>query len=248
MKRIIILTIIATLSGFCFDHVQAQNVSSPMDIRFTRQAVHRLVFDEKNSIPLSMMKPGKIVNISVEYPLIKVSGGKTSYRVDKGLLTASAEKPSESALWVGGFNPFATYDISFADSEENSGEAGVEFATPDNKNRLMVLAGFKGDKCKTIRWQVIVKGRKKEEKIVNLKKPVRGAFILRVQVLGTGLNVYVVQNGVNRVVDTRDFSKLIDLRRKEHIQSFEFRLLTILDKDESVVIKEAGSALTTGAG
>lgn len=103
MKLKVLITTIAAFSGVCFDHVQAQNVSSPLDIQFRRQAVHRLVFDHHNSIPLSMLKPSKIINFSIEHPSIKVSGGTTSYKVDKGLLTAFAGEPSESALWIGGF-------------------------------------------------------------------------------------------------------------------------------------------------
>jgi hypothetical protein len=237
----------AVSSAVCFDHAQAQ-VSSPLDIQFRRQAVHRLVFNHENAIPLSMLKPTKIVKLEVEHLSIKVSGGTTSYKVDKGLLTVSAGEPSESALWVGGFNPYGTYDLSFAASEGNSREAGVEFATADNKNRLVILTGFNENECTTIHWRLIVNGTEKQNDIVTLKEPVKGPFILRVQVIGTKLNVFVEQNGVNRAVDVRNFMQFIDLRRKEHIRSFEFRLLTKLDADGSVVIKEAGASLTTGAG
>jgi hypothetical protein len=49
-------------------------------------------------------------------------------------------------------------------------------------------------------------------------------------------------------VNVRDFMQFIDLRRKDYIRSFEFRLLTDLGAGESVVIKEATASLTTGAG
>jgi len=248
MKSSVLTTIIAVFSVVCFDRARAQNISSPLDIQFRRQAVRRLVFDHNSAIPLSMLKPSKIVQLEVEHPSIEVSGGTTSYNVDKGLLTVSAGKPSESALWVGGFNPYGTYDVSFAGSDGNSVEAGVEFATPDNKNRLSVLAGFNGNECTTIHWRIIVGGIERQTDIVTLEEPVKCPFILRVQVIGTKLNVLVEQNGVNRAVDIRDFMQFIDLRRKEHIRSFEFRLLTKLDSGESVVVKEAGSSLTSGAG
>ena len=104
------------------------------------------------------------------------------------------------------------------------------------------------NECMTIHWRIIVGGTEKQNEFVTLKEPVAGPFILRVQVIGTKLNVLVEQNGVNRAVDIRDFMRFIDLRRKAHIRSFEFRLLTKLRAGESVVIKEAGSSLTTGAG
>ena len=120
--------------------------------------MRRLVFDHEDAIGLSMLQPSKIVKLEVEHPSIAVSGGATSYQVDKGLLAVSAGESSESALWGGGFNPYGTYDVSFAASEANSGQAGIEFATPDNQNRLSILAGFKANECQTIHWRIIVDG------------------------------------------------------------------------------------------
>ena len=225
-----------------------QHDLSPLDIRFRRQAVRRLVFDHENAIPLSILKPGESVDLGIEHPVIRVSGEATTYRASQGKLTASAKDKSESALWIGGFNPFATYDVLFNAGEGNSLEAGVEFATPDNRNRMVVLAGFNQDVCTVLRWQVIVDGEEKLNEVITLTDPVECGFIFRVQMLGTGLNVFVEQNGVSRVVLTRDFSELIDLRKKTHIRSFEFRLLTRLNAGDSVVVKEAGASLTTGAG
>ena len=197
-----------------------QHDLSPLDIRFSRQAVRRLVFDHEGAIPLSMLKPCESVDLSIEHPVIGVSGESTTYRASQGKLTASAKDRSESALWVGGFNPFATYDVLFDAVHGNSLEAGVEFATPDNRNRMAVLAGFNQEVCTDLRWQVIVAGEEARNEVIALTDPVEGEFILRVQMLGTGLNVFVEQNGVSRVVLTRDFSELIDLRKKTHIRSF----------------------------
>jgi hypothetical protein len=214
-----------------------QREVSPLDIKFRRQGVRRLVFDGESAIPLSTLHPSEIVDLAMEHPTIHVSGTPTDYESNNGLLTASASGTSESALWVGGFNPFATYDVSFAGTHGESPKAGVEFATADNRNRMSILAGLNSNKCTAIHWQVIVAGEEKQSTRVELKEPVEGPFTLRVQVLGTGLNVYVVQHGVNRVVDTHDFSEAIDLRRKEHIRSCEFRLVTKLAAGEGVVIK-----------
>ena len=66
--------------------------------------------------------------------------------------------------------------------------------------------------------------------------------------IGTKLNIFVEQNGVSHAVNVHDFMQFIDLRRKEYIRSFEFRLLTKLNAGESVITKEATASLTTGAG
>ena len=119
-----------------------QRELSPLDIRFRRQAVRRLVFDGDTAIPLSTLHPCEIVDLGMEHPTIHVSGTPTDYESNSGLLTASASGTSESALWVGGFNPFATYDVSFAGAHGDSPKAGVDFATSDNRNRMSILAGF----------------------------------------------------------------------------------------------------------
>ena len=248
MNRIVLSMIVTALSGAYSVRGQAGGEVSPLDVQFRRQAVRRLVFDRNSAIPLSMLKASEVVNLAVEHPSIKVSGGATDYGLDRGQLTATATEPSESALWIGGFNPFATYDVSFAGSDGQSVEAGVEFATPDNKNRLVVLAGFSASECTTIRWQAVVDGQEMQNEVTRLKQPVEGPFTLRLQVLGSGLNVFVEQEGVSRVVDTHDFSEFIDLRRKEHMRAFEFRVLTRLTAGASVAIREAGASLTTGAG
>jgi hypothetical protein len=47
---------------------------SPLDIRFRRQAVRRLVFDHGNAIPLSMLRPAESIDLEIEHPVIGVSG------------------------------------------------------------------------------------------------------------------------------------------------------------------------------
>ena len=74
--------------------------ASPLDIRFTRQAVRRIVFDDDSAIPLSVFSPAKVVNMGIEYPHIRVSGGDTTYEIQKDQLLASAKTTSESARWL----------------------------------------------------------------------------------------------------------------------------------------------------
>jgi hypothetical protein len=239
---ILLLTIVGTHAGDAADEF------TPLDIAFKRQAVGRFTFDESSAIPLSGFTPNQVVNLKTEYPQIPITTESCRYIIDGSLLRVTSENTAESALWMGGFNPFATFDVSFAESQKQSGTAGVEFATPDNQNRVSVVACFDAGQCRSLQWSVLVNGKQLEEKSTNLKQPTRGPFTLRVQVLGTGLNVFIVRNGRNEVVNTHDFSKLIDLRQKKHIQSFEFRLLTQLNAGQEVVINQVNAALTTGVG
>ncbi len=226
----------------------ATEAISPLDISFTRQAVQRLIFDPDQAIPLSMLRPETSITLAVEHPTIPVSGGDTVYQMDRGSLTASAEEPSESALWIGGFNPFATYDVHFEGWTGDALEAGVELATPTNEHRVILLARFHDNRCTSLRWQVFVGGEEQINETIPLETPVSKPFVFRVQMLGSGLNVFVEQHGVNQLVLTRDYTEMIDLRRKEHIRSFEFRLLTRLSERQSVTVRQASGALTTGVG
>ena len=56
---------------------QATEELSPLDIRFRRQAVRRLVFDRDDAIPLASLTPGEIVDLAVEHPVTAVSGVET---------------------------------------------------------------------------------------------------------------------------------------------------------------------------
>ena len=89
----------------------AQQQQTPDGIKFTRQAVRRFLFDKDLSIPLSALHPNEIIGMPVMYPTahrltlhanIQTSGNRLSLQ--------SAEK-STTAIWFGGFNPFATYTI-----------------------------------------------------------------------------------------------------------------------------------------
>lgn len=246
MNRMRLFLALVMLCGSCV--LGNENDISPVDIEFRRQAVRRLVFDMENAIPLASLRACDIVNMDVEHPRINLSGTNSVYSATGGLLKISADAPSESAVWVGGFNPFATYDVSFDGGTGENAEAGVEFATPDNNSRLALLAGFVNESCHNLRLKVVVNSEEYENRIIKLNDPVKGPFTLRVQFLGTGINVFIEKNGVSRVAHTYDFSKLIDLRRKEHIRSFEFRLLTKLGVGDSVTISKTGAFLTTGVG
>ena len=155
---ILLLTIVGTHATYAADDV------TPLDITFKRQAVGRFTFDEGSAIPLSGFTPNQVVNLTTEYPQIPITRESCRYTIDGSLLRVTSEKAAESALWMGGFNPFATFDVSFAESQKQSGTAGVEFATPDNQNRVSVVACFDAGQCRSLRWSVLVKGKQLEEK------------------------------------------------------------------------------------
>lgn len=219
-----------------------------MDIEFTRKAVRRFVFDKKNAIPLSSVIPSEILKLNIEYPDMPISGAATSYCIKEGKLAISADSSSTCAMWAGGFNPFATYDIDIAACSGEKVKVGAQFALPDHSKRMVVLAGFKNGSCYELEFLIEVDGKMLCAKTVLLAEEIMGSFTLRIQLMATGLNIYTVQQNTNQVIFTSDFSELIDLRRKEYIRSFEFHILTSFENAGCVTLTEAGSYLTTGAG
>lgn len=169
MNRNLLIAMLTTLSVTCSVRAQTLQELTPMDIQFRRQAVRRLVFDRGNAIPLATLNPAEVINLSVEYPVIPLSDVETDYDTASGKLRIAARDASESARWVGGFNPYATYEVSFEGSNGQAVEAGVEFATPDNRNRLIVLAGFRGNECRSMRYQVMVRNEGQDRRTARFK-------------------------------------------------------------------------------
>ena len=145
LLAILLAAIVGNHSTYAADNV------TPLDIAFKRQAVGRFTFDESSAIPLSGFTPNQVVNLKTEYPQIPITSESCHYTIDGSLLRVTSGKTAESALWMGGFNPFATFDVSFAESQRQSGKAGVEFATPDNQNRVSVVACFDSGQCRSSR-------------------------------------------------------------------------------------------------
>jgi len=67
MKNVRYLFIFITLITTMDCLVQGQ--TSPDDIKFVRQGVRRLIFDEDQSIPLAKLEPGQAIGLSTMYPI-----------------------------------------------------------------------------------------------------------------------------------------------------------------------------------
>jgi hypothetical protein len=74
---------------------------TPMDIRFTRQAARRMVFDASQEIPLWSLRPAEIVGLEVMHPAVTLDDtAPAQYAIDGALLKIRADQPSRSALWA----------------------------------------------------------------------------------------------------------------------------------------------------
>lgn len=222
---------------------------TPDKIEFRRQAVRRMIFDKSQDIPLAALQPAKIIGLDLMHPFIGEKTGRAQFSIVDGKLKIHAEISSMSTRWVGGFNPFATYDLAVS-NYNGSGTTGVMFRDSKQNNKITVSLVLADGKCKAIRWVVIKDGAEVERKEFPLPKKVPPEFPirLRVQMLAVGANLFIEHSGQSFMIAQPDFVKHFDLRRKDLMQRFEFCLHNELDAGATLTIHEATAALTPGCG
>ncbi len=240
--------VIAALFALTFFNASALGQTSPDQIKFVRQGVQRMIFDEDQSIPLASLEPGKIIGLSVMHPITHYAEEHSSVRISKDKLIVESTQETQTGIWFGGFNPFATYTIDLA-SCVGEGEIGFEFSDADKKEQFFIKMGFVDSLLTGVALKVINNANviADEPVSVNLseQEKISGKIIL--QMLGSGLVLYKQDQGLPKVIGQSDFNTHIDLREKDCIHSFQSQLFVHL-KGGQIVINKIEMALTTGIG
>jgi hypothetical protein len=246
MRNVRYLILVFTLVSTVEFVVQGQ--ISPEDINFVRQGVRRLIFDEEQSIPLARLEPGKIIGLPVMYPIRHYSEEQSEVYISDDKLAIQSERETQTGIWFGGFNPFATYTIDLA-SCIGEGDIGFEFSDNEKTEQFIVTVGFNNAKLTGVNLRVINNTAKIVDKsiAINLEEEdsIKSKIIL--QMLGSGIVLYIQDKGLPIAIGQSDFNKHIDLRNKHYIHSFQSNLFLHLKSGE-VLINKVESALTTGIG
>lgn len=228
--------------------VVLQGQTSPDQLKFVRQGVRRMIFDQNQSFPLASLEPGKIIGLSVMHPVSHYLDTPSKISISEDQLLIQSEGESQTGIWFGGFNPFATYTIDLA-SCTGEGEIGFEFSGADGEEQFFITVGFEdslltGTNLRVIRNSAVLAD---ESISVNLSEneKISGKIIL--QMLGSGLVLYKQDLGLPEVIGQSDFSGYMDLREKDRIHSFQSRLFLNLEEAE-LKISKVEMALTTGVG
>ena len=223
---------------------------TPQSLQFRRQATRRMIFDRSQQIPLASLRPGKTVGLDLMHPEVGDQTGEPQCAIEKGRLRIwTSDHSASSARWVGGFNPFATYELSLHQFK-GTGRIGLRFCDPNLKNHLSACIVTENGKHQSIEWVVVKEGQEVSRQAfawpgeVSTTGPVR----LRVQMLAVGANLYIESQGKSHLVGYPDFNEHLDLRRKDLIGRYEFRLISNLEASSSTEIAEVLSALTPGCG
>ena len=221
---------------------------APGDINFTRQGVRRFIFDSQHTIPLAALKPAEVVGMSAMYPVVHYLDTHAQVTLNQQRMLIDSDAETHTAVWFGGFNPFATYTLA-VDSTAGEGAVGFAFADADNTNRFAVEVVYRGQHIADVRLDVRKEGKAVASESIATTIPkgtkLNGKII--VQLLGSGLTVYSQHDGLPQPIGQSDFSQLLDLREKRYLHTFQSRV-SIQLKQGSVAIDEATAALTSGMG
>ncbi|TWU52003.1 hypothetical protein [Rubripirellula reticaptiva] len=223
----------------------------PSEIEFRRQAVRRMVFDSGQTIPLSTLDPSKVVSFDLMHPELLQTKVKAKCSIDEGALTvASADEVAESVRWFGGFNPFATYEVTIG-SFAGTGSSGLSFQDFENANSLSAEVMFADGMPVELTWRIVHDSIEVDQmrwewpaEIDDFSKP----FVLRVQMSAVGVNVFVESEGRSHLVGYADFSKHFDLRKQSRFTRFHSGISSRLQPQSHVKILAAAGVLSPGSG
>ena len=226
----------------------ALSQTTPDKINFVRQGVLRMIFDEDQSIPLASLEPDKIIGLSAMYPASHYSNEHSNIIIRDDKLVIQSKQETQTGIWFGGFNPFATYSIDL-NSCIGNGEIGFEFSDANKKEQFFIKIGFNNSILTGVKLKVIKDSEIIVDKSIAVnfdeENNIKGKIIL--QMLGSGLTLYMQDQGLPKVIGQSDFNKYIDLRKKQYINSFQSNLYVHL-MDGQVMVNRVEMALTTGVG
>lgn len=169
-------------------------------------------------------------------------------QVKNNKLQIQCDREGQASLWFGGFNPFAVYTMD-VDSCLGQGEVGFEFSDAEKSERFIIAVRHNGDEIVDV-TQTYVRDSKTVASESILSKPnapgvVEGRFIL--QMLGSGLTLFVQNNGLPVPIAQSNFGSIADLRKKRYMHSFQSSLY-FSTKGGLLVLRKVESALSPGMG
>jgi len=208
-----------------------------------------MIFDRSQDIPLSGLWPAKVVGLNVMHPPVGRQVNDPRLSIKDGRLRISASKAAVSTRWVGGFNPFAVYEVA-VHKFNGSGQVGMMFRDTDAENRITATLVVDNGTYRAMRWIVIKNGQEVDRKDFAIpegmidKSPIR----LRVQMLAVGVNLFIERKDVSTLIGRVDFVQQFDLRDKALMRRFEFCVHSVIEAGQSIYIDEAKAALSPGIG
>lgn len=244
------ITLILLLSFFYFSTIyqDAQCQVSPDQISFVRKGVKRLIFESDQSIPLARLNPSKIIGLSVMHPITHHNTTSSNVNIVKDDLVVESTSNTQTSIWIGGMNPFATYSMDIT-STNGEGTVGFEFNNSNRTTQFIVSVEFQNEQIIGARLKVINDSKLMINQSIatNLEAIIKPKGRLILQMLGSGFVIYHQDEGLPIAIAQSDFNKYLDLREKKHIHSLQASLYVRLN-NAKIHIQKVEAALTTGIG
>lgn len=225
-----------------------QSQTLPDHITFVRQGVQRMLFDEEQSIRLAKLDPKKTIGISAMHPATHYFKNESNIAIKNSKLIVESALNTQTSIWFGGFNPFATYTIDL-NSLIGEGDIGFEFSEASKKEQVFITVHFEDTTLIDVNLKVIRDLQIVADQSIRVNQQdslkIKGRLIL--QMLGSGLVLYLQDEEIPKVIGQCDFNTFIDLREKQRIHAFQSQLFIGLQKGK-VMINGVDMALTAGVG
>jgi len=241
-KTIIALVLLGTFQ------ITAEGQVQPDKIQFVRQGTKRLIFDREQSIPMASLNPEEIIGMKSMHPVKHHTNHQSEVYIEDEQLVIESTQKTETGIWFGGFNPFSTYSMDISETS-GEGQMGFEFSDPSKNNRFIIALAFREDLLTDVYLKIYSDSSLKysESIAVNTEKDIRLKNRIILQMLGSGLTVYMQDQGIPNVIGQSNFNEHLDLRKKKYIHSFQSSLFAGIKSGE-IRISHVESALSTGVG
>lgn len=248
LSRKFVLTFAVILAAACGNPTEQSE--NPLELEFHRLAVRRFIFS--NNVPLSEFVPAEVVAFESMHPAFfpgkeSPAAGRESFTptISEGRLRLDEScGKGPVSFYVGGVNPYATYELT-VHSLSGGAEAGFELARLGLGERVQLTAGSD----RKIRLRIVSHGETVSGSCYPYLLP-DGEFILRAQMYGKSLGVFVEKDGhseyVGHVLEEDNFGGTIDFRDIRTSQESTFNVIgNLLGVAE---ISSARSYLSSGIG
>lgn len=229
---------------------------NPLDLSFQRLAVRRFIFS--NNLILNEFVPSEIVAFESMHPAFTVSednepkiANTFTSLIDSGKLILGTDAGNQPvSIYIGGVNPYATYemDVNSYTIGVTPTEIGIEFARMGLRDKVQVISKLSA-RGNEIFFRVYEGNKLKRETKYGDTLPA-GAFILRVQLYGRTLGIFITQNNktqyIGHIPVKEHFGEVLDFRHIKTAEKCTFNLMS--NQQGKVVLNGARSFLSSGMG